>query len=522
VPNTPYDLVRYQSNPYPQTHPDHLGVMGMLFGMRPASADSCRVLELGCSSGGNLLPMATSRPGSTFVGVDLAESAIVEGRAVAGELGLTNVELRHGSVLDVDSSWGEFDYVICHGLYSWVPDEVRAGILRAIRQTLAPQGIAYVSYNALPGWALRGLVRDMVLFHVRGLEDPQEQVVQARALVDFLVKSTPEQSDYGHVLRSEQKKLAQLADWYVYHDNLAPEMRAFWFHEFSAHLDAAGLEYLGDAALSTMVLTNLDPTVVETLDKLGGDLYRMEQYMDFVRNRQFRQSLVVHAGIELERSLDWRSIQSFAFTSRVRPAAEIDVKSDAPGEFKTADGAELTTNVPLAKAMILELHERRPVPLAFDDVVAAARRRVYGTPSDDPEEIEADRRSVGQNLFSLFASDVAQPRRTWPAFASTLSERPEVWPYARWQAANRAPFLTNLRHEGVEVDELDRHVAVLLDGTRTIGELVDALIEEVHAGELIVRKQEGDFESEAELREAMAKAVGASLTILLRSAVISS
>jgi SAM-dependent methyltransferase len=175
-----YDAVPYPGYTYTQTHPDRLATIATLFGMTPAPVASCRVLELGCGDGGNLIPMAFSLPGSEFVGVDLAPSTIKVGADKAARLGLTNISLRPLDILDFDLSFGEFDYIIAHGVYSWVPHEVREKVLAICRTHLAPQGVAYISYNAFPGGHIRQMMREMMQYHTRDILDPQERI-QGRA-----------------------------------------------------------------------------------------------------------------------------------------------------------------------------------------------------------------------------------------------------------------------------------------------------------------------------------------------------
>ena len=82
-----YDQVLYPSISFPQTHPARLATVAFLRGMRPAPIDRCRVLELGCGAGRNLLPMAFYLPDSEFVGLDLARQPIAFGQAFAADLG---------------------------------------------------------------------------------------------------------------------------------------------------------------------------------------------------------------------------------------------------------------------------------------------------------------------------------------------------------------------------------------------------------------------------------------------------
>ena len=160
-----YDEVPYESHPFAQTHPERLFTVGTLFGMRPTPVQKCRVLELGCAAGGNLIPMADYLPGSEFIGVDLSEKQIAEGAALVKQFGQKNLTLKHASITDVTPDYGQFDYIICHGVFSWVPDNVRDKILAIAQRQLTPNGILYVSYNTYPGWHMRGMIRDMMRFH---------------------------------------------------------------------------------------------------------------------------------------------------------------------------------------------------------------------------------------------------------------------------------------------------------------------------------------------------------------------
>ena len=118
MPDT-YDSVPYTSFAYAYTHPDLLCVLGRLFGLSPAPPKRCRVLELGCASGGNLIPMAELLPDSSFVGIDRSRVQIDRGRALVGELGLANIELSQGDIMRLDTqALGSFDYVICHGVFA--------------------------------------------------------------------------------------------------------------------------------------------------------------------------------------------------------------------------------------------------------------------------------------------------------------------------------------------------------------------------------------------------------------------
>src|SRR6516164_1345854 len=150
-----YEEIPWQGFALYLTHPNHLAALARLFAMTPPEIATCRVLELGCAQGDNLIPMAASLPGARFVGIDLSPRHIAEGRAAIAELGLENIELREQNILDVSPGQGSFDFIVAQGVYSWVPEPVREQMLRLCATALAPSGLAHISYNTYPGWHMR-------------------------------------------------------------------------------------------------------------------------------------------------------------------------------------------------------------------------------------------------------------------------------------------------------------------------------------------------------------------------------
>ena len=177
-----YDDLPYESDPVPRSHPELLATMGTLFGMTPPTVGSCRVLELGCASGGNLIPMAYQLPDSEFLGIDLSEIHVREGTRLVEKLGLSNISLEHKDILKLSNEIGDFDYIIAHGVYSWVPEAVKDKILALCRAHLVPNGIAYVSYNTYPGWHMREMVRNMMRYHVQQNDDTQMKVRSGKGI----------------------------------------------------------------------------------------------------------------------------------------------------------------------------------------------------------------------------------------------------------------------------------------------------------------------------------------------------
>lgn len=518
---TDYDRVPYRSNSYPQTHPNHLAVLARMMGMNPESIVRARVLELGCGAGGNLLPLAAMLPEAQFVGIDLAPTSIETAQAVIDELGLKNISVYAMSITDVPEDFGLFDFIICHGVYSWVPDVVRAAILAVSKRHLAPQGVGFLSYNALPGWGMRGLVRDMLMYHARDFENMEEKTSQARGLLKFLSENTLAGPDYKLLLEVEHKRIADHGDWYIYHDNLAPVNQPFWLHEVVAAFRASGLQYISDASFSSMLTDALPANVQEVLAGLEGDMVRTEQYLDFLRCRMFRQSLFTHREVAMDRRIGGGRLRGFAFSTRAKPTVEpIDLSEGVTIEFKTSTGLELTTASPLLKATMAVLYDARPALIPFDRLLTAARLRL-NIPLSDTTDLEEQADFLAQNLVVCFANEVVVPHEWLAPFATRVAERPHVWEYARYQARAGNHMLTNQRHETVPVMEFDRRLAILCDGTRDRHGLIESMLEAVDAGVLkIFDAEEREFTTRQELVDNLATAVDVAVMSFVRMALL--
>src|SRR3954469_1210034 len=425
---TSYDSIPYEGFPYGQTHPDRLATVARLFGMKAAPPERCTVLELGCAAGDNLIPMASELPGSRFLGLDLSSRQIEDGRRTIGALGVGNVELLHRSILDVDDDLGRFDYVICHGVYSWVPPEGQARILSICDRNLAPGGVAYVSYNTLPGWHLRGMVRDMLRYHSARFDEPGERIRQSRALLEFLSSSAPTEGSFGPLLREEADLLRDRRDSYLFHEFLEESNEALYFHEFVERAAAAGLQFLGEADTAAMASSAFPEEVRAELSNLAPDIVHAEQYLDFLRDRGFRQTLLCHPDVALERTIDPSVLEDLHVASPLRPAPE-----DEPGSegFIGPGNRSLTTTDPLAAAAFRRLGEAWPAWVPFPQLVDDARGAAGREGSDRAE----DASGLGARLLALFMSTgFLELHAMPPHFVLEPGERPAAAPLARHHA----------------------------------------------------------------------------------------
>jgi methyltransferase-like protein/SAM-dependent methyltransferase len=488
--NTAYDSIPYKSYPFPQSHPNRLSTVGSLFGVSPENPAQSRVLELACASGGNLLPLAIQFPGTHLTGIDASVLQINEGQKTVGSLRLRNVRLLSQDIRELDESLGQFDYIIAHGLFSWVSAEVREKILDICRSHLAPQGIAYISYNAYPGWRFRGMIRDVMAYRARFFQTPEERLHEARSLVEFLAKSVPtENNAYGILLNEELKQLERKEDYYLLHEYLEDVNSPVYFHEFCEMAEKHGLQYLGEADYSVMSVNNFPPEVAAQLRQISSDIVQREQYMDFVRNRMFRQTLLCHKEVQLQRDPSPERLYPMSVASNAQPEHEIkNLRARERVTFKRP-GSTLTTVEPLVKAAIVHLRKVWPRFVPFQELLAIARGMLeQGPVIVDADRAQRDARALAEPLLRCYATshvDLA----LYP-YEPNLSPGPKpcASPLARLQAET-SNEVTNLWHESVRLNDLQRRIIRCLDG-QTDREGVKASMQQaIIDGKLVVHEQ---------------------------------
>ncbi len=245
--------------------------------------------------------------------------------AMADALGLANLELRVCDLRELTDAAGEFDYILAHGLYSWVPAGVRDALLALCRARLAPQGIVFISYNAYPGQYERRMLREMLLY--RG-----DNVESAREFLRTLA-------------HQEAAALADSPDDILFHDILAPVNQPVWFHEFAAHARRHGLRYLGEA----------DPHEMFDLSGRIAD-EAAEQELDFRKLRRFRQTLLCRAEASPARAIAPEQMDGFLFS-------------------KNPHGRRIAGSDPAVEAVAQALDDVHPLPVAFEELVPYAGSR---------------------------------------------------------------------------------------------------------------------------------------------------
>jgi methyltransferase-like protein/2-polyprenyl-3-methyl-5-hydroxy-6-metoxy-1,4-benzoquinol methylase len=470
-----YEEIPYDSRPWYPSHPDCQAAVATLYGMRPPAVEHSRVLEIGCAGGGNLIPMAVSLPHAGFLGIDFSPRQIADGRAVIQALGLANIELKPLNIMELGPELGTFDYIICHGVYSWVPAAVQQKILAVCSEELAPQGVACVSYNTYPGWHLRGMIRDMVFRHVRRFSEARVRIQKAREFLDFLARAqTRPDNSYARVVADEAAFVRSQSDSYVFHETLEEVNQPIYFRDFCERAHDQGLQYLADAWLSGYA-NQSPPHLDEFLGPAEHDRVEREQYIDFLRNQTFRASLLCHSHCKLEKTPNADAVLHLLVAGGVKPdATQPSIYSADAETFRAPNGVTMSTNNPLLKTALMALADIWPRAVPFRDLAQTVLSRLATASGFPAPYSEGDVRALAKALLHCYVTHAIELHSFMPSFVSEVGDRPVASPLARHQAIT-SQAVTNLWHHPVPLDSFHRLVIRQLDGTRTRAQLTSEL-----------------------------------------------
>jgi len=466
-----YDRVPYVGGAFAQTHPIRLATVASLFGLDAPPPGRCRVLELGCGNGSNLIPMADSLPGAEFVGVDLAASPVEQGNRRIARLGIPNVRLEQGDVCALDRSLGRFDYVIAHGLYSWIPPAVRPHVMRVFGELLTDDGVAYVSYNALPGCRLRHLVRDLLKAHFGSRAFEPSQIGEVRAfLADLARLSASKDLPFLELLQREIAFVGRLPDDVLFHDDLAVESHAFLLTEVVAEAASNGLQFLGEAALAEM----FTPAGFHAFDHLletwsGGDRVSREQHFDYVRGRRFRQTLLCRAERTLRHSPGPDQLRMMHLRSRLTPEDGATLHDRQVARFGGEDrGAQV--DEPIVKVALVHLAQAYPATIGFEPLLRASLAEC--TAHGAVYEQEPAAHALAALCWSMVRVDLVEPFRDPLLPPPAPGERPLLRPLLA-DALRHDILLTTPVNGAFQLEDATaRRIALAMDGERDLAALV--------------------------------------------------
>lgn len=467
-----YDESPYESFTFPFTHPQHLYTIANLFGLKAANFTKCKVLELGCASGGNIIPLAYHYPKSKFTGVDLSIQQINEGQKHINNLELKNIKLINLSIKDLNEDLGKFDYIICHGVFSWVEKDIQNKIMEICQTLLAPKGLAFISYNTLPGWHTSRTVRDMMLYHSSYFDTTQEKITQSKALLNFIHEAVSDSNNsYATLLHKELDMIKDKTDSYLKHDHLELNNSQFYFHQFIEKAQEYNLQYVADSSIHTMFVGNMPHKVAEKLSVID-DLVRQEQYMDFIINRRFRNTILCHKSVKLNRNIAKDVIEKFYIRSLLKPDRKIEnfqLINNCDINFKLNNNSVITTHTKISGAIYYTLYENNIKPISLLELINKTKEKV---PEYNDEEIKNTFLELAVRLVLNESLIISSENGN---YINYISEKPKINDLNIYQTKH-FNWLTNGRQEVVNISETNNKIIQLLDGRHNIDDITKEII----------------------------------------------
>jgi len=439
-----------------------MAAMAILHGLSPTPVERSRVLEIACGDGANLIPAAYAVPSSEFVGFDLARLPVERGQRRIAELGLRNIRLFQLDLLAAGADLGRFDYIIAHGLYSWSPEPVRDRLLALISDLLTDDGVAFISFNAMPGGQLRSMVRDMMLFGAKDVEDPEQQVVEGFRFLRLVMEGLPQNDVYRALIESQLQRMEDKNPKVTRHDELSEIYYPVYFTEFVEHAHRHGLEYLSEAQLPAPSDCGyrIEPES-ELATMAGPDFLRHEQMLDFVRMRAYRETLVCRPGRGIRRGFPPEHFRRLLFATQAAPAPG---QGGNPTAFVMPGGMRMESNHPKVSALLLALGAAWPRAVSWDELEPRLARVGLALDAD------------GVGLIMRLSIARMVELRTWnPRAAHEIAARPRASACSRHQALG-SPYVTSLLHTSWTFEDAKiRRLLMLLDGTRDRSGLLAAM-----------------------------------------------
>ena len=470
-----YDAIPYRGAVIPNTAPDHLAVCSLWHqGPRPPLQPFC-LAELGCGDGANLLPLAFYDPASTFIGIDRSGTELDRAREGARRLGLKNVRFVLKDVRDLGpADVAECDYLIAHGLYSWVPEDTREAILAFCGQSLTPSGLAYISYNAQPGWGMRRLVRETLLrarsVREAALEDKTERAIEVAAR---LLEDLPSR-DYAHavLLAEELERVRDGKPFYVFHEYLAEVNEGFWLRDVVEGARRHSLDYVADAQFCRWE-GHVPAELKAALARRNLDPIEQEEAADLLGNRYFRASMLCRADAPRASTSHQELIDALYFATSL--SAESDpfdltegvVERFSGQGFAGTQAPEVALNASITKAAVVLLAAQWPFGMrmqaVYDHAVELLATHGCAVPTDA-------RQQLADELMTLFETGQIDVRAREPFRSTEIPEYPQAHALARFEAEHREA-LTTPYHVPIPFDPQTLTLVRAMDGYRSQAEL---------------------------------------------------
>lgn len=497
-----YDAFLYPDEPHFWSEPARFAAAAALYGAAPSAVATARILEIGCASGGNIIPMAARYPHAEFYGFDISSKQIDAAKRHADEAGLQNLTLMHADIAALPPNLGTFDYIIAHGICSWIPPQIQTALWQACDGLLREDGLLYLSFNTLPGWHFKNSVRDLLRFHSAQKNDADESFSD---ILNFFTRvESHAHGIYKHLLGIEKQFMNETDANYIRHEYLEAENHAFYVQEIIREAEAHGMSYVCEADPTS---SNLDLLPLDVATHIRADANRnrsvQEQYVDFYINRSFRRSVfgrTAHAH-HINHEINRRNIDTLHIVLVDLPPSAKHNDGEGAVAFPTnffaaSDNASYEQKQMLAVQALNYLGTaivRTSHSIAISDVLQAFDSETKG----DESLIDIVRSSIFELLYRRKFALSTEP----VAWSRDLTA-PQLQKLLRSDALHGRPGSTNVLHERIELtSDQSRLVMSLLDGTRNRAQLQQSLLELFAQGCIVLDDDTATLSSEARISE---------------------
>lgn len=443
---TAYDRVAYPSSVFTQTHPERLATIMLLAGLEPIDPRRARILEIGGGDCLNLLSFAAMWPDCEAHGFDLSEVAIARGVRFARAAELENVALVVDDILEAHRRYParSFDYVIVHGVYAWVPSQVREACMALVAHVLSDHGVAMISYNAMPGGHVRLIMREMLLNVVDGITDFEERIATTRTFLEDYSRPRDGDDPLATVLRQQAESMLKRPDSVLFHDELGDCYYPQSLLDVVRAGEAAGLRHLSDAGRNR----HLDGFLKDGAD-LPDDrdeaVLRAAIADDYDALRYFRHTLLVRGEQPVDRVIDASRIQDLYLTTTLRRQED--------GTFTLANDT---------------------IEIADEELAAGLQRAAAAFPQRIPVRDIARSGEQLRVVLQLFAEWYVNLWVHPEPFPLSPCDRPQASPLVRAMLEHGELIVCTLDHQLLKIEQPElRALLMCADGSRSIAELAD-------------------------------------------------
>lgn len=460
-----YNDIPYTSKVFSSCQPTRLHALAKIKGLNPPILETANVLEIGCSFGGNLLPFAFKYPKSNIVGVDLAENQICIGKQMIEEIGISNIQLIAGDISEISFSDTKFDYIICHGVFSWVPETVQNAILDTIQKYLSPNGIAFISYNTYPGWYVKGMARELMLFASDNKLDPFSRIDQSLEVLKYTNNITnrinnPLSKEIDNIFN----KIINSSKYYITHEYFEKYNQPLYFREFNKKINKYNLTYITDSSIPTIKFTFLftEEEYQQICTYFNNHIEYIEQYTDILINKTFRESIITRE--ENIKNYDINSYEmchSF-YDIYIKPKFE-KVKDSDKDYWKIEN-----TNITLVSN---ELTDKIIQFLSIDETISV--KSLFDKLKNESTYNEDTIKKILYYCIHSMSSFISYT----PEYLKKPSKKPRISKKLRKliEYVGENPDVVSLFNhvdKNVTLDPLSQYLSLHMDGTRTIEDLV--------------------------------------------------